>query len=135
MKTSDKNLRNLLKINAIFSLLSGLVLVLFKHQVGALLTISNPQILLLIGIGLFLFAGNLLYHAFNKEIKPNSIRIIIYEDWTWVLGSAVLLILNPFETSSLGLALIGMVAFIVMTFALLQTIALNQFVTSQRGFQ
>jgi len=96
------------------------------------MNITAPNSLAYIGIGLFIFAITLFQNAFRKEIKPKQIRLIIIQDWTWVIGSLGLLIWNPFGISVTGNLIIAGVAIMVAIFAILQQRTLNEFVSEGR---
>ena len=87
MKNQEKNLRNTVKGNAVFSLLSGIALIIFHSTLGEIMNISDSKILLFVGDGLIVFAISVLYFGLRKEIKPKEIKLIIYQDWGWVIGS------------------------------------------------
>ena len=126
MRKAEKKLRAVLKGNALFSLASGLSLLLFSKKLGAIMNVQNADVLHYIGIALLIFVALLLYNAFKSKINKTLIKSIIVQDWAWVLGSLVLLVLNPFQISTTGNILIALVALIVMSFAMLQQRSLQQ---------
>ena len=126
MRKAEKKLRTVLKGNALFSLASGLSLLLFSKRLGAIMNVQNADVLHYIGIALLIFVALLLYNAFKSKINKTLIKSIIVQDWAWVLGSLVLLVLNPFQISTTGNILIALVALIVMSFAMLQQRSLQQ---------
>lgn len=121
MKNAENNLRNTLKANAGFSSAWGIALIIWHPELSNWMGVEMPMVLLIIGIGLLLFAAVLFYLAFGKTIKPGAIKSIVYQDWGWVLGSAILLIGQFFELSLPGQLLIGAVAAVVASFAILQS--------------
>ena len=126
MNTQEKNLRNALKANAVFSLTSGLILILFSKNIAQLMTVSNTQVFPLIGGGLLLFVVSLVLNAYKKNISAFQVKAIIIQDWLWVVASLVLLIFNPFQISMIGNGMIAGVALVVATLAILQNSALNK---------
>lgn len=120
MDTLEKNLRNVIKANALFSLTSGTSLLVFAETIARIMNIANANILIIIGVGLLLFVGFLLYNAYRKEINPKQVQFIILQDWLWVITSAILLAFDPFNISLMGNVIIGAVACLVMLFAILQ---------------
>lgn len=120
MSTTHKNLRLALKANALFSLSTGLSLLLFSKPIARLMYLEQSMILLLIGIGLLLFVITLARLAFAKSIKAREVKTIIYLDWAWVIGSVVLLVWQPIPFSVLGSIMIGIAAFMVMVLAIAQ---------------
>lgn len=111
--------------NAVFSLFSGLTLIVYNEPIAQLMLLQNNLALAIIGVGLLLFAGALLFTASVKNLKPVWVKGIICMDWCWVAGSVILLILNPFEISPGGNFLIAGVGVMVSIFALWQTHALK----------
>jgi len=132
MKKSEEYLRYAIKGNAFFSISSAITLLLLSRPLAKLMNITAPNSLAYIGIGLFIFAITLFQNAFRKEIKPKQIRLIIIQDWTWVIGSLGLLIWNPFGISVTGNLIIAGVAIMVAIFAILQQRTLNEFVSEGR---
>jgi len=128
MTTSEKNLRNALKSNALFSLMSGMGLIGFHEKVGQVMNISDTFVLQLIGIGLLLFVALLLYSAFRKKLDIRQVKFIIIQDWAWVIGSIVLVIFDPLEISPIGNVLIAVMAAVVALLAILQMKALSKLV-------
>lgn len=132
MKKSEKYLRYAIKGNAFFSISSAITLLLSSRPLAKLMHITAPNTLVYIGIGLFIFAITLFQNAFRKELKPKQIRLIIIQDWVWVIGSIILLTWNPFGISVAGNLTITGVAIIVAIFAILQQKTLNEFVSEGR---
>jgi hypothetical protein len=85
-----------------------------------LLDIDANDILLIIGVGLVVFASTLSVIAYSKILNSKAISSIIWMDWLWVVGSIIVIALNPFGISIIGLFLIGIVACVVGLFAILQ---------------
>ncbi len=117
---SEKLLRKAVLSNAAFSFISGIILTGFNQEVANLLNLENAGILIWIGIGLLLFVMSLLYAATRKPLNPLQIKVIIYQDWAWVVGSFILLMTKPFDVSTIGYVLVILIASIVAVFALLQ---------------
>jgi drug/metabolite transporter (DMT)-like permease len=114
MKGQETRLRNALKANMIFSFLSGAGLAIFSSAVSAFMEVERSDIFVYIGIGLLLFSFTIAWSAFAKEFKIKRIKLITMQDWAWILGSAVLLVLNPWNISLGGNILIAIFAVIVM---------------------
>lgn len=122
MENRESMVRKALVSNGIFSGFSGLALAIFSSQVAAVMAIKNHYILLFVGIGLVLFSTSIFAIVLKKEINAKKVKFIILQDWAWVLGSATLLVFNPFEISLTGNVMIGAVAAVVGAFAILQAI-------------
>jgi hypothetical protein len=117
-------LRRALLANALFSTISGLVLVLAQRWVVRLLGLPETINLVSLGISLLVFAAILLLFARKRQIKLLDAWIAVILDATWVVGSCPLLFMAPFSTS--GKWVVGIVAEVVMLFALLQWLGIRR---------
>ena len=120
MNKTEKKLRNTLKANALFSLVSGISLLVLKNPIATLMNQTNLIVFTIIGFGLISFSGFVMATAFQKKANPTLVKSIIIQDWVWVFVSALILFLNPFSISIMGNTIIALVALIVMTFAIFQ---------------
>lgn len=116
----NKNLKLVLQANATFSLLSGLSMVFFNNFLAQWMRIAQAQMLLYIGIGLVLFSISLFYTARQQPIANKQVKIIIWQDWLWVLGSTLIIGTQSFGLNMVGYIVIAVVALIVGGFAILQ---------------
>lgn len=116
-----KALKTTLLVNAAFSLLSGLALILFTSFIAEWLGTGNTFILLIIGIGLIAFEIMVTLVAFGNPINPKLVKSIIIQDWMWVIASAVIVVVKAFELTIAGHITISIVAIVVTVFAILQT--------------
>jgi hypothetical protein len=117
-------LRRALLANASFSTISGLVLVLAERGVVRLLGLPETINLIALGISLLVFAAILMLFARKKPIKLLDAWIAVILDAVWVIGSYPLLLVVPFSTS--GKWVVGIVAEVVMVFALLQWLGIRR---------
>jgi len=117
-------LQKALSVNAIFSGISGLGLILFHRSIAKLFNIDQSNIFWIIGIGLVFFALTIILEV--KKQRRLAVIWIIIQDFIWVIGSAVLLILQPFNISSTGNNTLAIVALIVFFMAINQSSALAQ---------
>ncbi len=110
--------------NAIFSLLSGLFLVLMKSKVAHWFGLEKSWIFLFVGIGLLYFS----YSIFRQLKAPEGDQVfyIIVQDLLWVLASAAILLFRPFNISSFGYQAIAGVAVVVLIFGVGQSVGLAQ---------
>ncbi|MBL4648239.1 MAG: hypothetical protein JKY03_00805 [Aureispira sp.] len=104
--------------NAVFSTLSALSMLVFSATITNWFGLEERLPFLIIGGGLLFFAGTILVEV--KRQREKAVYWIIIQDVLWVLGSTILLLLNPFGISEIGNILITIVAFIVLIFAILQ---------------
>ncbi len=99
------------------SLLSGMV--------AEWLGIEPTWVIIAVGVGLLGFAASVYYTATRESLEEKQVKFIIVQDWLWVVGSAIILLLNPFGFSASGLWITGVVALIVAVFAIGQQRYLN----------
>lgn len=125
-------LQRTLQINAIFSGVSGIALVVFNQWFAHLFGTGNGTIFWVIGLGLLIFTGTIIYEIFKQ--RPTRVLVIIAQDFLWVLGSIILLVLQPYEISNAGNYTIALVALIVLLMGVNQSKALAQIdVGPQKG--
>lgn len=128
MENSSRERQQLLRMalmgNALFSTISGLTLVLAGHWVVRLLGLPQAVNLITMGISLLTFAIVLMAFARKKPIKLLDAWIAVILDLAWVIGSYPLLFVVPFSTG--GKWIVGIVAEVVMLFALLQWLGIRR---------
>jgi len=110
--------------NGIFSLSSGLFLLIFKNRVTQWFGLEKSIIFLIIGLGLLYFSYSIFIQLKNPD--PEAVFYIIVQDLIWVLASIVILLIKPFNISVLGHQIILGVAFIVLFFGIGQSVGLAQ---------
>lgn len=120
MKTRETKLKMTLKANALFSLISGLTLLIFSETIAFLMNLNSNLPLTIIGVGLLLFVMLILFVTYQKSINLKLVKSIIIQDILWVIGSIILLIAHPFGISLEGNIAILIVAIIVLYFAIKQ---------------
>lgn len=134
-----KSIQKALLANALFSGLSGLVLIVFKDKIAHVFATSNTTVFWIVGTALIFFTATILFEL--KRQNPLGVLLIIFQDLLWVLASIILLIFRPFAISAMGYTLIAIVALIVLGMALFQIKALariderNEDGTKQLRFQ
>lgn len=111
-------LKNALKVNAFFSLFTGLLMVIFHQNIAGIFGVDQSTIFWIIGILLLLFVF-LIFFELNK-LRPMVIKLIIVLDFIWVLGSLIVLVFNPFGISLSGNVLIFCIALIVLLLGVFQ---------------
>ena len=115
---NQSGLKKVLLANAGFSTISGLVLVLAATAVSGLFGNAHPWIFRGIGIGLLLFAGDMLATCRSLRVSRAKALYFSYSDFGWVLGSIALLIAAPL--SALAVAIVAGVALIVLVLGVTQ---------------
>lgn len=129
MKNNMNKLQKALSTNAIFSVISGLALILFHNSIAKIFEVNNSNVFWVIGIGLLLFSLSIFIEI--KKQRPKSVKKIILQDYIWVIGSIILLIFKPFSISNIGNSTITVIALAVLFMAINQSKALAQ--TKQSG--
>ena len=128
MENSNKERQQLLRMalmgNALFSTISGLTLLLAGQWVVRLLGLPETVNLLVMGISLLGFAITLVFFARKKPIKLLDGWIAVLLDLAWVIGSYSLLFVVPFNIT--GKWIVGIVAEVVMVFALVQWLGIRR---------
>jgi hypothetical protein len=131
--SSDRLLRRTLWGNAVFSVISGAVLVAFAGPFAALATeaplsvgrLELATVFELLGVGVVAF-GLIAGWAASRETLPRGwARTIFAADVAWVAGSALVLLL-PAAWSAIGIAGIVVVALIVADIAVLEYLGLRR---------
>lgn len=117
-------MKRALTINATFSGLSGILMIIFRQQLMNLFEAFSTTHFLAVGILLIFFSLTILYET--KRQNAIAILWIITQDMLWVVGSVWLLIFHPFDFSRDGNYTIGVVALVVLLMALNQSSALAQ---------
>ena len=119
MQANERYLRITLKLNAAFSILSGLLLVFNKPMIDKM-GIGNYTTPMIVGMGLVVFGCYVLYQSLIRQISIQQVRLIILSDLIWVLVSIVVLLVRPWSLSSIGYGLIMAVAVTVGLFGFFQ---------------
>jgi hypothetical protein len=119
-------LRNALLGNSLFSGGSGLLSLVFSSLLSPLLGLTSPVILVILGIGLMLYAVILFRISRATQVSRNGVRLAVVLDVAWVLGSVVLLLSNWLPFTDAGQWIIVIIADVVAVFAVLQFIGLRK---------
>lgn len=117
-------LQKSLRLNAIFSGISGITLFTFNKQISNLFETPNTTVFEIVGIVLLFFACTIIFEIIKQ--RPIAILWIIVQDFLWVAGSIILVAINPFETSKAGNSVIAIIAFVVLFMGINQSKALAQ---------
>lgn len=115
-----QSLRWALASNALFSTLCSLVLIFEPIRVGQWLGIQSPMIFRCIGVGLVLFAADLVHQASRSQVDTNRAIFSSVGDFLWVLVTLVLLVVFPGVLVPGGFWLVTDIALIVLVFGLWQ---------------
>lgn len=124
-------LRRTLLGNAAFSTLCGLAGLLWSKPLALSLGISEPFILLILGIAILLFALAVAWIALRPPLNIQWVTIVLLLDVAWVVASAILLLDGLVTFSALGKWLVIGVADVVACFAILEYWGLRQLRNNQ----
>lgn len=119
-------LRVALRLNAAFSGLSGLVLILLPETMGLLLGFSSPAVFLVIGVGLLGFSADLIHQATRERMAGWRALYASLGDVLWVLGSVVGVLVWADYLTAVGVAIVLAVAALVLCFGIAQLAGLNK---------
>ena len=117
--------RRVLFANALFSTVSGLLIVIFNDYLSRIFGLSEPAFLIPVGIGVFLFGAHIAISARRPQLRLSELKYFTLMDILWVVGSLVLALTVPLSTS--GLWLIIGAALIVTDFGILEWIGIKSF--------
>jgi hypothetical protein len=131
--SSDRLLRRTLWGNAVFSVISGAVLVAFATPFAAWathapLSIAGLDLAILfelLGLGVVLFGAACAWAASRPSLPRGWARVILVADIAWVAASVLVLAL-PASWTKAGMAGIVVVALIVADIAILEYLGLRR---------
>ena len=111
---------------AAFSGVSGLFMVLATGQISQFLGLSNPLIMMVVGIVLLLYMPFLVWLS-NQSPVPNWMAWLVIElDVLWVVGSLILIFTDLVLLTTAGKWAVAISADIVTVFAILQYVGLRR---------
>lgn len=117
-KTRSYFLRRALLANGVFSLLSGIILIVAAKPLSELFGVAMPLVLIATGGSLLVYAAALLRNALQKEVCQTEAFVAVVLDAAWVAGSAVLIFSGLLSTT--GSWTVAIVAGIVLLFSAIQ---------------
>ncbi len=118
-------LKSALLSNAVFSVVSGMVLMIFGAAIADLIGIGAPWVYQIVGAGLVGFAGVVGWTA-RTPINPQWATWISVADGAWVVGTVLLVIVAGGVLKPLGVMALLMVAGVVGGFAVWQMRGVRQ---------
>jgi|SRR5215467_11223168 len=119
-------LRNTLRANGIFCAFCGLLLAVGAEPIATFLGWSTFIPLIVIGVGLLLYAALLLRRVARAPVDARTGMFYVIADTTWVIASVILLLTNWVPFTIDGNWAIAIQAIIVAAFALLQFIGVKR---------
>ena len=106
--------------NAVFSVTSGVVFLLFPGFLAESIIELPSIVFLVLGIGLLLFALDVYLTARKNPPSRGKVLYIFGADVAWVVGTPIALLLLADRMTSLGVMLFIDIAVIVAVFAALE---------------
>ncbi|MEA1902362.1 MAG: hypothetical protein U9N56_02425 [Actinomycetota bacterium] len=125
MTSNDTVLRRSLAINGLFSIVSGLVSLVFADAISDFMGI-HPLVLRFVGVGVLIFGAAVYWFSRHDNIEPGFAWFTTIADLAWVIGTAVLIFSYPDLMSSGGNSLAGILAVAVLLFAIGQFVGLKK---------
>lgn len=119
-------LRNALRLDSAFSLISGLAFLLFSKAIAGFLGVSASWVILAIGAGVIVYAVELYLAARAEPVHLGIARFAAYGNLVWVLASAVLIFANIVPFTTAGKWAIAIVADIVLVLGIFQYLGLRR---------
>lgn len=124
MSDKQRLLRRALQGNALFSVISGVVILAMNRTLVEFLGLPSNASLTALGIGLLGYAGWLLWNARRERIKIVDAWVAVLLDMIWVVGSYALLFTVRFSIG--GKWAVGLVAEVVFLFGVMQWLGLRR---------
>lgn len=122
---SDQGLlKKALAGNAIFSILSGVAILLANRWLVHFLGLPHKVSLAILGVSLIVYAGILWLNARRPKIKILDAWIAVIMDAIWGAGSYVLIFVVPFSVA--GKWTVALIAELVLVFAILQWLGIRR---------
>lgn len=109
-----------LKQNAVFSGLSGLFLLLLPEFVVQFLDLGASWFFRALGVGLLLFAVDLVHQTRQVYLSPLRAMLAALADFAWVLGTAVFLLSWGKDATTQGQVALVLIAAVVAQFGMRQ---------------
>jgi len=106
----------ILNINGLNCLLFGALFVFMPKFIVGFLSSTDPMplaVLLILGVILNLYGLFLLWLGSKPEPNTTAVKLVAIGDFIWVIGTAVLLMMQRWITEINGITAAGMVAIVV----------------------
>ena len=126
MKPTSELLMRGLKMNAVFSTLSAVAMLLAANWVAEQVGLPGPANVYAVAVFLLFFAAQLGNIVRTRTIRTWEIVAIIVGDLLWVAGSVVLGAIYFRSFSTIGALLVDAVALAVLIFAVMQIRGLRE---------
>lgn len=130
VEVSQALLRKALIGNAVFSFVSGLIVLLTDRWLVKFLGLPEKVSLAILGVSLILYATILVSNARRPKIRLTDAWIAVIMDVVWVGGSYVLIFVVPFSVE--GKWVVALAAELVLGFAVLQWLGIRRIRKSEQ---
>ena len=117
-------LKKALTGNAVFSVISGVAILLANRWLVKFLGLPEKVSLAFLGLSLVVYAAILWFNARRPTIKVTNAWIAVIMDAVWVMGSYVLIFVVPFSVG--GKWVVALVAELVLAFAIVQWLGIRK---------
>ena len=126
IQRKDNLLRNTLKGNALFSIISAVAAIAGAAPLADFMGLREPVALAIVGVVLAAHAAILWWGAAQATISRWLAWYAIEGDVGWIIATIILLIVDPWFFSTGGKWLLAGIADVVAVFAILQYIGLRR---------
>jgi hypothetical protein len=126
-------LKNTLQANACFSMICGLLMLVFPSVLAGFLGSVQPWILMAVGLGLLIFAADVYWISRQLPQATARAKIIFWADVAWVVLTPLVLWLFAASFSVTGIMVVIEIAAIVAVFAVLEWKGLQGLELQQAG--
>ena len=123
-------LKKALTGNALFSVISGVAILIANRWLVKFLGLPDKVSLVLLGISLIIYSVLLWLNARKAKIIITGAWVAIVMDVVWVVGSYALIVVVPFSVG--GKWVVAVVAELVLAFAVLQWMGVRRVLKSGR---
>jgi hypothetical protein len=130
VEVRQRLLKKALTSNAVFSVVSGVVILSANRWLVKFLGLPEKISLAILGVSLMLYAAILWFNARRPKIKITDAWVAVIMDLIWVVGSYALILIVPFSAG--GKWVVALVAELVLAFAILQWLGIRRVRKSER---
>ena len=123
-------LKNALTGNALFSVVSGVAILVANRWVVKFLGLPENVSLAILGASLIGYAVLLGINAHRSKIKITEAWVAVIMDVIWVVGSYALILAVPFSVG--GKWIVALVAELVLAFAVVQWLGIRRIRKSEQ---
>jgi hypothetical protein len=117
-------LKKALTGNAVFSVVSGVVILFANRWLIKFLGLPDKVSLAILGVSLIVYAAILWLNARRPKIKIPDAWVAVTMDAVWVVGSYTLIVVVPFCVG--GKWVVALMAEVVLAFAILQWLGIRR---------